>query len=91
MTRQDFLDYLDVNGCRVVRVANQGYAVVRNEKNDKMSGVPATDPPLHATVCRICKTLEIDPPKEADGAKELIDHIHDQFGERGLSPDNGNI
>ena len=80
MTRQDFIEYLEANDCETVRIANQGYNVMRNLKTRKMSGVPVTDPPLDATVCRICKTLDVPPPKDAaKAAQALIDHIHDKF------------
>ncbi|HUN04613.1 MAG TPA: hypothetical protein PLS00_17315 [Niabella sp.] len=52
---------------------------MRNSITKKMSGVPSTDPPLNATVCRICKTLDVIPPQIAVDAKELIDHIDDRF------------
>jgi len=84
MTRQDFIDYLEANDCETVRIANQGYYVMRNIKTKNLSGVPNTDPPLDATVCRICKTLEVKPPDISSGAQELIDRIHNEFS-------NGNI
>ena len=90
MTREDFIDYLIVNGCEIVRIANQGYHVMRNIQNGKLSGVPVTNPPLSATVCRICKTLGIEPPKAADGAKELIENIHKEFEDKGLPPQHNN-
>lgn len=79
MTRQDFIEYLEANGCEIVRIANQGYHVMRNIKTKNLSGVPATDPPLDATVCRICKTLEVKPPDVSSGAQALVDRIHDEF------------
>jgi hypothetical protein len=79
MTREDFIDYLKAHGCEVVRHAHQGYAVMRNITTRKLSGVPSTDPPLEATVCRICKTLDVVVPDVANGAKEIIEHIHNQF------------
>lgn len=91
MTREDFIDYLTANDCEVIRIANQGYTVMRNKANNKMSGVPATDPPLAATVCRVCKTLEVDPPEEAGDAKELIDHIQSSFEKKSFSPENGGL
>lgn len=79
MTREDFIDYLLANGCEIVRIANQGYHVMRNIESKNLSGVPITDPPLDATVCRICKTLGVKPPDVSSGAQALIDHIHEQF------------
>ena len=79
MTREDFIDYLLANNCEIVRIANKGYHVMRNVETLKMSGVPVTDPPLAATVCRICKTLDVQPPAIAKEAKKLIDEIHDKF------------
>lgn len=89
MTRQDFIDYLEANDVETVRIANQGYNVMRNINTRKMSGVPVTDPPLDATVCRICKTLGVPPPEEsAKAAQALIDHIHQQFNNEGKSSNN---
>lgn len=79
MTREDFIEYLLENGCEIVRIANQGYHIMRNIESQKISGVPVTDPPLDATVCRICKTLGVRSPDVSSGAQALIDHIHDQF------------
>ena len=79
MTRQDFIEYLEANGCEVVRIANAGYHVMRNVETRRMSGIPTTDPPLAATVCRICKTLDVPSPKVASAAQALIDEIHDKF------------
>lgn len=79
MTRTDFIEYLVSNGCEIVREAKQGYSVIRNTASGKMSGVPKTDPPFPVTVCRICKTLEIDPPEVAKVAQKIIDHMQDQF------------
>jgi hypothetical protein len=81
MTKQDFIDYLVAHDCEIVRIANQGYHVMRNTKNKKMSGVPVTDPPLPATVCRICKTLDIPTPDAAHSAQAIIDAAHKQFNE----------
>lgn len=81
MTRIDFIDYLVQNGAEIVRIANQGYHVMRKE--GKMSGVPTTDPPLNATVCRICRTLEVEIPDVARDASTLIDHIQDRFNGEG--------
>jgi|LakMenEpi03Aug12_release.lakeMendotaPanAssembly.Ray.scaffolds.fasta_scaffold90866_6 hypothetical protein len=83
MTRQDFIEYLEANGCEIVRVANQGYHVMRNKSTLKISGVPVTDPPLSATVCRICKTLEVHTPDESKASQSLIDHIHDKYNSGG--------
>jgi hypothetical protein len=79
MTREDFIDYLTANGCEIVRIANQGYHVIRNIESLSLSGVPITDPPLDATVCRICKTLGVKPPDVSAGPQELIDRIHEEF------------
>lgn len=79
MTREDFIDYLTANGCETVRIANQGYNVMRNIESSTLSGVPITDPPLDATVCRVCKTLGVKPPDVSAGPKELIDRIHEEF------------
>lgn len=79
MTREDFIEYLEQHGCEIVRIANQGYSVIRNIETRKMSGVPATNPPLPATVCRICKTLDVPTPDIANVAQAIIDEIHDQF------------
>lgn len=81
MTRVDFIEYLESHGCQIVRIANQGYHVMRNPKNLKLSGLPVTDPPLAATVCRICKTLDVPPPHDAaNKAQAIIDKAHSQFG-----------
>jgi len=91
MTRDVFIDYLVANGCEIVRIANQGYHVMRNIETKKMSGVPVTDPPLDATVCRICKNLDVEAPKESaeSGAKALIDQLHDKFtGEKKIIPEH---
>ncbi len=82
MTRQDFIEYLQQHDCEVVRIANQGYYVMRNIKTLDMSGVPPTDPPLAATVCRICKTLNVpSPDAAAQKAQSIIDAAHKQFSQ----------
>lgn len=77
MTRQDFIDYLQAHGCEIVRIANQGYYVMR--RGNEMSGVPVTDPPLAATACRICKTLGVPVPDAAIDAASTIEEIHNKF------------
>lgn len=85
MTFDQFKDYLTENGCGVVRVANK-YHVMRNNNNGKMSGLPHTDPPLPATVCRTCKNLGVPAPQFANEAQGLIDDIDNHFnnGEAGI-------
>lgn len=80
MQRSDFISYIESQGCTVVRTDRKGYSIVRNVINAKQSGVPFNDPLLDATVCRICKTLEIEPPDEAISAKEIIELAHKKHG-----------
>ena len=80
MNRDHFLTYLTENGCVLVRVDNQGYSVVRNVVTGQISGVPVNDPCFHATVCRICKTLGIDPPECAVDAMEIVEKAHKKHG-----------
>ncbi len=91
MNREEFIEYLIDNGCKVIRIANQGYCVMRNVVNAAISGIPVTDPPLSATICRICKTLSIDPPDGYDAAKHLIEEVHEKFKKPPFSPENGNL
>lgn len=79
MTRQDFVDYLEQHGCETVRVDKQGYNVMRKIETKNISALPVTDPPLNATVCRICKTLDVETPKIAISAKGIIEEIHQKF------------
>ncbi|WP_169579750.1 hypothetical protein [Runella zeae] len=70
--------HLIQQGCVVVREDSKGYSVVRNLINFKMSGVPVNNPLRAATVCRICKNLEISLP-EGDGlveANAVIEEAH---------------
>lgn len=81
MTQQQVVDYLTNDcGCIVVRWDNQGYCVIRNVINARMSGVPVAADRLGnlkpATVCRICRTLEVEIPEEAKKAADIIDYIH---------------
>lgn len=78
MIRSLFILYLTDNGCIVIRTDKSGYLVTRNVINMKMSGVPYGDTLRSATVCRICKTLDIEPPEEAKKAAELIELIHNK-------------
>jgi len=82
MKRSGFIQYLTDNGCLIIREDKAGYCVIRNVINAKMSGVPENDPLRLATVCRICKTLEIEPPDEARSAAEIVDFIHDQHSKK---------
>lgn len=82
MNREDLLTYLTENGCMSVRTDKSGYSVVRNVMSGSMSGVPANDPLLHATVCRICKTLGINPPDCAVQAMEIIEKAHKKHGKK---------
>lgn len=91
MTRTDFIDYLLANGCEIVREAKKGYCVIRNAQANKISGIPSTDPPLPATVCRICKTLQVVPPDAAKDAQGIIDHMQNEFDQDRFSPNNGNL
>lgn len=81
MTQAQLLKHLKDNcGCIVIREDSKGYAVVRNVINAKMSGVPkgsnANSEMRAATICRICKTLDVTIPEEAIQAAEVIDIIH---------------
>jgi len=80
MNRQDFLTYLTDNGCVIVRTDKLGYSVIRNVLTGKISGVPLNDPCYIATVCRICKTLEVDPPECALDAVEIVDKAQKKHG-----------
>lgn len=81
MNRTAFIDFLTDNGCVVVRTDKKGYSILRNVITGKISGVPADDPTLPATVCRICKTLELNAlPEEAAIAAEIIEIAHKNHG-----------
>lgn len=81
MTQGELISHLtDRCGCIVIRQDNSGYFVVRNVINGKMSGVPLPSNPLGnlkpATVCRICRTLDVEIPEEALKAIEVVDYIN---------------
>ena len=76
MIRTDFIEHLKNSGCIIVRDDNSGYSVVRNVINAKMSGVPAGDNLRPATVCRICKTLEVSIPESAKVAEKIVNYAH---------------
>jgi hypothetical protein len=80
MKRQDLMAYLEQNGCVLVRNANQGYSIVRNVVSGKMSGVPVDEDIYPASVCRICKTLAVDPPEEAKLAQDIVEAAHRRHG-----------
>ncbi|QEC76868.1 hypothetical protein [Mucilaginibacter ginsenosidivorax] len=82
MNRDAFIKYLTDNGCVVVRNANQGYSVVRNVMNGKISGVPKEEEVYNITACRICKTLEVDPPKESEDGQGIVDLAHKNHGSK---------
>jgi hypothetical protein len=82
MKKEDFQQYLEQNGCVLVRVDNRGYSIYRNVLTGMMSGVPATDPCYPATMCRICKTLGIEPPECAHAAIDIIEKAHKQHGRK---------
>lgn len=78
MNREEFMAHLTQQGCVIVRNDNKGYSIVRNVINFKMSGVPVNNPMRPATVCRICKNLEITLP-DGDGlieANAIIEAAH---------------
>lgn len=76
MKREYFIMHLEAYNCNLVRPDKKGYSVYRSEKG-LISGVPVNDPLKPATVCRICKTLDIPSPADMQDAKNLIDKLHD--------------
>lgn len=78
MDRADFLTYLLSNGCTHVRTDKMGYSVVRNVITGKISGVPSNNPLLDATVCRICKTLDVDFPEQCQAAVSVVELAHNR-------------
>jgi hypothetical protein len=80
MNREDFLTYLSENACMLVRTDKRGYSVVRNVITSRMSGVPIDDPLYMALVCRICKTLGIEPPACAVSAVDIVERAHKKHG-----------
>lgn len=77
MIRADVIEHLRSCGCIELRKDAKGYSVIRNVINGKMSGVPANDPLRAATVCRICKTLEVEIPEDARGAEYIVNLAHE--------------
>jgi alpha-acetolactate decarboxylase len=77
MKKQFLIDYLEATGCKIVRVANQGYHVMENPDKGTMSGVPKDDEINPEMVCRICKTLEVRLPKNKEvlEAEKDLDEI----------------
>ena len=81
MSRDEFINYLTSNSCVVVRNdKNKGYSVVRNVISGKISGIPKESEMLNATICRICKSLVIDPPEDAKDAQHIVDLAHKNHG-----------
>jgi hypothetical protein len=80
MNRDELIKFLTDSGCVVVRNDKQGYSVIRNVMNGKISGVPREDFILSATVCRICKTLDIESPEEVKSAQSIVDLAHKNHG-----------
>jgi len=80
MNRDDFLKYLIISGCTLVRTDPKGYSIVRNVVTGQISGVPSSDPCFNATVCRICKTLGIVPPDCSIEAREIVEKADKKFG-----------
>ena len=80
MNRQEFLTYLTDNGCVIVRTDKQGYSVIRNVMTGNISGVPLNDPCYAATVCRICKTLGVEPPECALAAVDVVEKAQKKHG-----------
>lgn len=78
MDRSDFLAYLAGKGCLLIRTDKKGYSVVRNVISGKSSGIPVNDPLLDATVCRICKTLDIEFPEQCQSAVGVIELAHNR-------------
>jgi hypothetical protein len=60
------------------RTDKKGYSVIRNVENNKNSGIPKNNPLRPATVCRICKTLEVVLPdsEEVYQANHIIELAH---------------
>jgi hypothetical protein len=77
MKKQFFIDYLEAAGCKIVRIANQGYHVMENPEKGTLSGVPKDDEINPELVCRICKTLEVRLPddNEVIEAEKDLDEI----------------
>ncbi len=84
MNRIDLIRYLTDNGCILVRHDKQGYSVIRNVMNGKISGVPKEEYILSATVCRICKTLDIESPEGVKSAQAIIDLAHKNHGQKDI-------
>jgi len=82
MNRDEFIDFLTSNGCIVVRHDKKGYDVIRNVVNSEISGVPKEHIMLNATICRICKSLIIDPPDGAKDAQYIVDLAHKNHGKK---------
>lgn len=69
MTTEELVDHL-----------KQGYSVMRNVINGKMSGVPmaasVNGQLKSATICKICRTLDVEIPPDGISAEPILDHIH---------------
>lgn len=79
MIRSELIEFLEENGCVLVRVDKKGYSVYRNVVNSNISGVPKDEEPHDSLVCRICKTLEIPHPPAVAEAAALIEAVHKRF------------
>jgi hypothetical protein len=77
MIRTTFIQHLTNEcGCLIIRNDIQGYSVARNVVNGKISGIPKDINLRDATVCRVCRTLEVHIPEEAMTAIGVVDLAH---------------
>lgn len=79
--------YLESKHCEVVRKSKNGYFVVRNISNGKISGVPkatADDDFLkEETVCNICNMLEVEiPPSTEKDMKKIMESLKKDVEEK---------
>lgn len=79
--------YLESKKCEVVRISPQGYYIMRNLMNSRISGVPkasAKDEFLkEETVCNICNSLDVEvPPSSEKDLKEVMEILKKDVQEK---------
>ncbi len=84
MTREDFLDYLQVHGCTIFPLSEYGRANCIGIRNPATERQAFMDTPIDgremraATVCQISFKLGIEVPQCAKHAEQLIGHIESE-------------
>jgi len=79
--------YLESKNCKEVRQSKNGYFVMRNKLNGKISGVPKATADngflKEETICNICNTLEVEiPPSSEKDMKKLMESLKKDVQEK---------